>query len=110
MNALASVLLPPVPVTTTSVCPAARAGVVTVTDVAELTIKSVAAAPPKLTEVVPSRFVPVIVTATPPAVEPVVGVRDVAEGAVLIAAEVVSSPDPHALVVQSNPLPVTGNA
>jgi hypothetical protein len=64
------VTAPPAPVNTTSTAPAALAGVTTVIDVAlELTI-DVPAVPPKVTDDVPVRLVPVIVTVVPPAVGP----------------------------------------
>jgi len=57
-------------VNATSTAPAALAGVTTVIDVAlEFTI-DVPAVPPKVTEVVPVKLVPAIVTVVPPAVGP----------------------------------------
>ena len=56
-------------VTVTGVRPDLPAGVVTVIDVAVFAV-IVAAAVPKSTAVAPPRFVPVIVTEVPPAVEP----------------------------------------
>ena len=70
VNPAVDVAEPPDVVTTTSTAPAACAGVVAVTCVAEPTVNEVAAVPPKVTDVVLLRFVPVIVTAVPPAVGP----------------------------------------
>ena len=49
--------------------------------VALLTVKPVAALAPKVTAVVPEKFVPVIVTFVPPVDGPLVGEIDVTEGA-----------------------------
>ena len=73
--------MPPAVVTTTSTAPAACAGVVTVIDVAEFTVTPVAGVPPKVTDVAPVRFVPVIVTVVPPAVGPALGESPVTVGA-----------------------------
>ena len=59
-------------VTTTFTAPAACAGAVAVIEVALLTIK-LAALPPNVTELVPVKLVPVIVTPVPPAVGPEFG-------------------------------------
>ena len=48
------------------------AGDVAVMDVAEFTVKPVAAVAPKVTALAPLKFVPVIVTVVPPAVGPAV--------------------------------------
>ena len=61
--------------------PAEWAGDVAVICVELLTVKDVAAVPPKLTAVAPVRFVPLIVTLVPPAVEPVFGETPVTVGA-----------------------------
>ena len=53
--------------------PAVPVGVVHVIDVAETTTTFVHAAPPTVTAEAPVKFVPVIVIAVPPAVEPDVG-------------------------------------
>lgn len=76
------VTLPPAPVTITLTTPEEPlAGVNTVIDVAlELTI-DVPAAPPKVTEVVPVRLVPEIVTVVPPATGPNTGDNEVIVGA-----------------------------
>ena len=71
---------PPAVVTRTLIVPAERAGEVAVMLVAELTVKFVAAVPPKETAVAPVKPVPVSVTAVPPAVGPVVGLRPVTAG------------------------------
>jgi hypothetical protein len=67
-------------VTVTSTVPV-PAGDVAVIDVVELTVKLVAAVAPKVTAVVPVKFVPVIVTEVPPVVGPAVGEIEVTVGA-----------------------------
>ena len=62
--------VPPGVVTVTSTVPACRPGEVAVIEVAELTVKAVAAAVPNLTAVAPVRLVPVMVTVVPPAAGP----------------------------------------
>ena len=95
-------------VSTTSLAPAVVAGVVAVTELAELTVREVPETPPKVTPDVPVRLVPVIVTESPPFVEPLEGAIPSMVGAVFTAAAAVSNPGPHELVVQSYALPVTG--
>ena len=73
VNAPLPVALPTTVTTTTSARPAAPAGVTAVILVGEITFKLVAATPPIVTLVVPSRSVPVIVINVPPKVEPVAG-------------------------------------
>ena len=73
-------LLPPAVVTRTSTVPD-PAGAVAVIWVALLTVKAAAALAPKVTAVVPEKFVPVIVTFVPPVDGPLVGEIDVTEGA-----------------------------
>ena len=68
--------VPPEPVSTTVTSPAALAGVTTVTDVSLTLEIEVPAVPPKVTDEVPVKFVPVIVTVVPPEVEPVAGDTD----------------------------------
>ena len=53
--------------------PSSTGGVLQVTWVGLTTVTSVASLPPKLTPVAPPRFAPVIVTSTPPAVDPLGG-------------------------------------
>src|SRR6187401_1921936 len=65
----------------TSTVPAIPAGTVAVICVAELTVKPVAAVPPKVTAVTPVKLVPVMVTLVPPLVGPLVGLKDVTVGA-----------------------------
>ena len=72
---------PPDPMRTTLTKAAALAGVTTVTDVALTLAIVVPAVPPKVTDEVPVKFVPVIVTVVPPDVEPVVGDIDEIVGA-----------------------------
>jgi len=74
--------VPPGVVTVTLTVPALSAGEVAVIDVAELTVKLVAAVLPKSTTVAPVKFVPVIVTLVPPWVVPEVGEIPVTVGAV----------------------------
>ena len=76
VNALAALAAPYGVVTATLTAPTVPAGVTTVTLVEETTTTLVAATPPTVTLVVPSRFVPVIVINVPPAVEPDVGETD----------------------------------
>jgi hypothetical protein len=56
--------------TRTSFVPAVPTGVVTVTEVADFNLIEVAATPPTVTAVVDSRFVPVTVRVSPPAIDP----------------------------------------
>ncbi len=67
------------PVTVTSTVPAAAAGTIAVTCVAELIVK-LAAALPKWTAVAPLKPEPLIVTEVPPAVVPDVGLRPLTTG------------------------------
>ena len=71
--------VPPAVVTLTSTVPV-PAGEVAVIEVAELTVKPVAAVAPKFTAVAPVKLVPVIVTVVPPAVGPAVGEIEVTVG------------------------------
>jgi hypothetical protein len=48
--------------------------------VAEFTVKEEAGLPPKVTEVAPVKFVPVMVTESPPPVEPLIGLTPVIVG------------------------------
>ena len=64
------VTCPPEPVRTTFNAPAVLAGVTTVTEVALTLVIEVPAVAPNVTDVVPSKLVPVIVTVVPPAVGP----------------------------------------
>jgi hypothetical protein len=63
----------PFTVTVTVTAPALPAGVVAVIVVLFTTTTLVAAAPPKATVAPEAKFVPVIVTAIPPAVDPLFG-------------------------------------
>jgi hypothetical protein len=74
-------LVPPAVVTVRSTVPAVPAGAVAVIWVALFTVKVVALVPPNWTAVAPVKFVPVIVTAVPPVVVPLVGVIPVMVGA-----------------------------
>lgn len=65
--------VPPGVVTETVTVPAARAGVVTLIWLGLMTVNEVAAVPPKVTEVAPVKFEPLIVTGVPPAVLPLGG-------------------------------------
>ena len=65
--------VPPPVVTRTLAVPAVPIGVFAVIEVSLTTVISVAARPPKVTPVAPSRFVPVMVTAVSPDVRPVDG-------------------------------------
>jgi len=63
-------------VTDTVFAPALPAGVTAVTVVELTTLTEVAATPPIVTELVPGKFVPVIVIKVPPLVDPVFGLTD----------------------------------
>lgn len=78
---------PPGVVTATSALPAVLAGVYATICVAEFTVKLAAGVPPKVTADAFVKFVPVIVTLVPPAVEPLVGVRLVIVGAATVVTE-----------------------
>jgi hypothetical protein len=82
-------------VSTTSLAPAVVAGVVTVTELAEFTVMDVPETPPKVTADVPVRLVPVIVTESPPFVDPLEGEISTMVGAVFTTAAAVSRPGPH---------------
>jgi hypothetical protein len=73
-------LVPPGVVTVTSIVPAVPAGLVTVIWVALFTVIPVPLVAPNWTAVAPVKFVPVIVTAVPPVVGPLVGVIPVMVG------------------------------
>jgi hypothetical protein len=68
-------------VTVISTVPAAPAGEVALIDVALVTVKLAALVAPKLTDVAPLKFVPVIVTLVAPVVGPDVGLMLVTAGA-----------------------------
>jgi hypothetical protein len=70
---LATLPLCPLTVTVTVTAPALPAGVVAVICVALTTTTLVAAVPPNVAVAPATKFVPVIVTAVPPAVEPLFG-------------------------------------
>jgi hypothetical protein len=70
----------PFTVTATVTAPAACAGVVAVMVVLLLTTTFVAAVPPNVTVAPVTKFVPVIVTAVPPAVVPLFGLTLVTVG------------------------------
>ncbi len=72
--------VPPGPVTTISVTPAACGGETATMLVAELALKLVAGVPANVTAVAPVKFVPVIVTVVPPLVLPEVGLTAVTVG------------------------------
>jgi hypothetical protein len=87
-------------VTVTSTVPADWAGEVAVIEVAELTVKLVAATDPKLTAVAPVKLVPVMVTDVPPAVIPRLGLT-------LVTVVVVALVFEHGSVPLSGVLPPT---
>ena len=75
--------------------PALPAGVTAVTVVELTTLTEVAATPPIVTELAPVRFVPVIVIAVPPAVEPVAGeTKEIVGGAKYVNAFVAAAVPP----------------
>jgi hypothetical protein len=81
VNALAKLPLSPLLfVTVTVTAPAVPAGVVAVMVVAFTTTTFVAAAPPNVTPAPAAKFVPVIVTAVPPAVDPLLGATPLTVG------------------------------
>lgn len=80
-SALPGALVPPPVVTRTSTVPVEPAGVVAERWPASVTVKLAAPVPPKLTDVAPVRFVPVMVTWVPPAVVPEFGETPVTVGA-----------------------------
>jgi len=71
---------PPGFVTITVTAPAECAGVVAVIDVLLTTTTVVAAVPPNVTVAPLAKFVPVIVTPVPPAVDPLFGLTPVTVG------------------------------
>jgi len=73
VNALAKLPVCPPTVTVTVTAPALPAGVVAVICVPLTTTTFVAAAPPNVTVAPVAKFVPVIVTAVAPAVDPLFG-------------------------------------
>jgi hypothetical protein len=98
---------PPAVVTMTSTAAAACAGVVTVIDVAEITVTDVPGTPPNATPVAPVKFVPVIVSLVPPAVDPLEGLIAVTVGAEVPPWNVNRSPvpggdDPPAVVTMTS--------
>ena len=103
MKPEAVVLVPPAVVTATSTAPADLAGVVTVIDVG-VDAFTVAVTPSKVTDVGELRFVPVMVTAVPPAIGPEGGEIDEMPGT--LRALACRTPAPQVLVVQSKPVPV----
>ena len=83
-------LCPPGLVTVTVTAPAACAGVVAVIEVLLTTTTLVAAVPPNVTVAPAAKFVPVIVTAVPPSVEPLLGLTLLTVGTGPEAAEKVA--------------------
>jgi len=73
VNPVARLPLCPLTVTVTVTAPALPAGVVAVMVVLFTTTTLVAAAPPNVAVAPVAKFVPVIVTAVPPAVDPLFG-------------------------------------
>lgn len=104
MNALAKLpLWPPELVTVTVTAPALPAGVVAVIEVLLTTTTFVAAAEPNVTVAPAAKFVPVMVTAVPPAVDPLFGLTLVTVGAGPETAEkvticMIQAPEPNVAV------------
>jgi hypothetical protein len=73
VNPLVRLPLCPLTVTVTVTAPALPAGVVAVMEVLLTRVTLVAAVPPNVTVASAPKFVPVIVTAVPPAIEPLFG-------------------------------------
>ena len=78
---MASVTVPPVAATKTFTVPGVPGGVVATMVVELLTEKEAAAFVPNVTDVTPTKPVPVMVTVVPPFVDPAVGVMLVIVGA-----------------------------
>ena len=100
MKSTGAVALPWLVVTATATEPAACAGVLALIWLEESEV-IVPAVPPKVTELAPVRFVPVMVTSVPPVAGPEVGVRDVIVGLGLGVTELEgeeAGPVPSALV------------
>ena len=72
--------VPPAVVTVMSTAPSACGGAMAVIEVTEFTVNDDAAVPPNETAVAPVKFVPVIVTLVPPAVEPADGLTPLTFG------------------------------
>ena len=79
--ALGKVAVPPAVVTATPFAPAAPAGVTAVIDVSLTTTTLVAGLTPTVTLLAPVKFVPVIVMAVPPVVNPTFGLTEEIVGA-----------------------------
>jgi hypothetical protein len=80
---LDEVAVPPAVVTEIVTAPADSAGETAVIEVADVIEYDAAAVEPKLTAVVPEKLVPVMTTAIPPVVGPLVGVKLVMVGALV---------------------------
>jgi hypothetical protein len=80
VSAIPVVLVPCDVSTVTSTLPFDSAGEVAVMEVDEPTLNSDATVTPKSTDVTPEKFVPVMVTRVPPAVEPTLGLMSVTVG------------------------------
>jgi hypothetical protein len=78
--------------------PAVPAGVTAVTVVAFTTDTLVAAVPPIVTELVPVKFVPVIVIAVPPAVDPADGDTDVIAVGASVPSGVLATRNPELML------------
>jgi hypothetical protein len=81
VNPFVKLAVPPAVVTATVFAPAVPAGVTAVILVGETTTTLAAATPPTVTLDAPVRFVPVIVIAVPPNVDPDVGETEDTVGA-----------------------------
>jgi hypothetical protein len=93
-------------VTTTLTAPETCAGATTVNDVAEDTDSAVPATPPKDTDVVPARLVPVMVTVVPPAAGPDDGDTFVIAGGATYV-NVRAALDPYGVVTTTSTGPAT---
>ena len=80
-SALLVALVPPAVVTVTSTVPTLPAGEMAVMDIAELTVKLLAATEPNITDVAPLKLIPRMVTEVPPEVLPLVGEMELTVGA-----------------------------
>lgn len=72
--------VPPVVTTVMSTVPADPAGETAVIELSELTVKLTAAKPPKYTAVAPVKWLPLMVTVVPPAVDPDDGLIPITAG------------------------------
>ena len=107
VNAPVLVTVPPTVVTTTSVAPAAPAGVTAVMEVALTTITLVAATPPTVTLLAPVKLVPVMVIAVPAVNGPDDGLTLAIVGAAMYVNPLVEVALPNEVVTTTSFEPAT---